>query len=129
MKIYFEDDKLSEALISKINPKCMVIDAAKGASYCKRCLDFANENYPHTTMVYTNSTLALNNHYVWNDELKAPELYVRCGMDYIMNYDKEHGYMDADVANGWVRIDNLTDRELRKWYDIRQLYLAGEFDK
>lgn len=127
MKIYFIDGKINEDMINSINPQCMVIDASNGVSHCRRCLDFAM-THPHTTMVLTNSLLALDNKYVWNDKINVPELFVQVSFSYYVknNYTS---YTSDCIFNGWERIDRLTDRQLNEGHNLMKLYLAGEFDE
>ena len=109
MKIYFEDGQLIP--YSPDTSHCEFrIDAANGTSFCENRLETALRFYPNCT-IYTNSLLALNNKYVWDDKNKVPELYVR----------------DSKTVK-FERIDRLTDKEIRKAHNLMQMYINGAFD-
>lgn len=108
MKIYFEDGALAFNLLEV---DCdFRIDAANGHSFCEKRLRTAKERYPNCA-IYTNSLVALDNKFVWNDELKVPELYLR---------DR--------TTQKFVRVDELTDRELREGHALMKMYINGAFD-
>lgn len=108
MKIYFEDGKLDPTMKFIINHD-FFIDAANGYSFCEDRLEVAKHFHPNCT-IYTNSLVALYNPYVWNDELKVPELYLR-----------------HKNTLEWTRVDQLTARELRQGHNLMKMYMAGEF--
>lgn len=113
MMIYFEDGELTciEDLPYYENIYIKV-DAAKGFSHCKNILDTFKENEERLKfpiIVYTNSLLALNNDYAWNDEYNVPEIYIR------------------DKRRDFTRIDKLTQKALRKAHNIGKMYIAGAF--
>lgn len=108
MKIYFEDGPL---IPFEPEPDCEFrIDAANGHSFCENRLRTAKEHYPDCA-IYTNSLVALDNRFVWNDELKVPELYLR----------------DRKTCK-FVRVDELTDRELREGHALMKMYINRAFD-
>lgn len=109
MKIYFEDGTLR-------NPNQLptfvdfTIDATDGVSANFNMLNILQQREENLT-IYTNSIFAFNNQYVWNKELKVPEIYIRAG---------EHMM--------FTRIDELTERELREGHNLAKMYVAGEFE-
>ena len=111
MKIYFEDGRLKKDVLNGAIPYRidLMLDATNGYSYCDSYLwKMSKDNY--NAVVYTNEITALSNRYAWNKELKAPEIYLRS-------------------SNGnFIRIDELTERELREAHNIMRMYIAGEFN-
>lgn len=57
--------------------------------------------------VYTNSVLALDNRYCWNEEEGICELYLKHGGE-------------------WTRVDKITKRELRQGHNLFNLFVGGE---
>ena len=114
MKIYFEDGYLLESQeITKQIPYSQqdglcVVRAERGISQCVAELENLLKHYNEST-VYTNFTGAIDNKYVWNTDLKIPELFIR------------------DIHGKWTSIVNLTTRELRSSHNLYKLYVAGEF--
>lgn len=106
MKIYFEDGKLERP--NSIDFKYgYMVDAGWGFTQNDSMLDFIRIT-DNNASVYTNSLVALDNRLAWNEELNAPEIY-------LWRNDK------------FVRIDQLTNRELREGHNIMKMYIAGEF--
>ena len=110
MKIYFEDGDLISSIRAPENYDYKV-DAERGVTSNIIRLDALNEKHPDA-IIYTNSIFAFHNMYAWNEELKVPEIFIRAG--------------EADT---WVRIDKLTNRELKRGHNLAHLYVAGEFEK
>ena len=77
MKIYFEDGRLTMA--HSLPTDCyVVLDASVGVTSIKNQLDYIQRVYPNA-VIYTNSIIAFDNKYAWNEELKVPEVYIRAG--------------------------------------------------
>jgi hypothetical protein len=110
MKIYFEDGDLISSIRAPENYDYQV-NAERGVTSNITRLDALNEKHPDA-IIYTNSIFAFHNMYAWNEELKAPEIFIRAG---------EEGM--------WVRIDKLTTRELKQGHNLAKMYVAGEFEK
>lgn len=105
MKVYFADGTMNKHLMKGIYGKRAVVSSLHGLFECKKDLEHYQE---FGYVVMTNSPLALDNKYVWNEELGVPELYLH--------------------SNGkWVRVDKLTDRKLTQGHNLFKLYMAGEF--
>ena len=107
MKIYFEDGELNRP-ISITFDYDRVVDAKYGFTHNDMMLD-GIKCYDNNASVYTNSLVALDNRLVWNEELGVPEIYLWRG-------------------NEFVRIDKLTNRQLKEGHNIMKMYIAGEFD-
>lgn len=106
MKIYFEDGELNRS-ISLTFDYDRVVDAKYGFTDNVRALN-AIQFYDNESSVYTNSLVALDNRLAWNKELKVPEIYL---------------FRDGKP----VRVDELTNRELREGHNILKMYISGEF--
>lgn len=107
MKIYFEDGQLHRP--NSINFKYhYLVDARYGYTSNAALLNCI-KNLDNDVSVYTNSVVALNNDFAWNDVLKVPEIY-------LVKEDE------------FIRIDKLTDRELREGHNIMKMYMSGEFN-
>lgn len=110
MKIYFEDGQLRH--VSRYPDDVeFSVDAGNGVSACIELMDLFLRKRPDA-IIRTNSIFAFNNMYAWNEELGVPEIYIRAG-----------------EAETWVRIDQLTHRELRRAHNLAHLYVAGEFER
>jgi hypothetical protein len=113
MKIYFEDGNLrgytskSTGIPEIVN---LTLNAYHGVTENIEVLEDIHEVHPDF-VIYTNSIFAFNNMYAWNEELKAPEIFIRAG-----------------ESGQWVRIDKLTNRELRRAHNLAHMYVAGEFE-
>ena len=107
MKVYFVDGHISRRIMKDIYGKRVIVSPLHGITECKKDLEYYKE---HDYVIITNSALALDNRYVWNEELGVPELY-------LLADDK------------WTRIDELTNRELRQEHNLFKLYMAGEFNR
>jgi hypothetical protein len=107
MKVYFEDGKLTKP--NSIDFKySYIVDAGNGFTQNDVMFDFIQFS-DNNASVYTNSLVALDNRLVWNEELEVPELY-------LWRNDK------------FVRIDKLTNRQLKRGHNLERMYIAGEFE-
>ena len=112
MKVYFEDGRLVEHPDIDFDAGCWVIDARFGFNNCYDRLVMLKAEEDINRMhscVYTNFSAALNNRFAWNKELQVPEIYLRRNGD-------------------WVRVDELTDRELREGHNIEKMWISGAFE-
>lgn len=107
MKIYFEDGILRSHHLQEKEVNWRIY-ADYGYSHCIKQLDMLLETVPDS-IVYTNFLPALSGKYAWNKEEGQHDIYLR-------NADGE-----------FVRIQNLTNRELREGHDIMKMYMNGEF--
>lgn len=109
MKIYFEDGELKH--YSEIPFRVdSVIQASRGVTQNIELLTALMNWNPNAT-IYTNSIFAFDNKYAWNDDVKAPEVFIRAGRN------KE-----------FIRIDKLTDKELRRPHNLAHMYVSGAFN-
>ena len=107
MKIYFEDGELLRPNSIDFRYHYM-IDARYGYTHNAHFLRVLRSSNDYLS-VYTNSLVALDNRWAWNEELGVPEIYL--------------------VKDGeFVRIDKLTDKELRTGHNIMKMYMAGVFN-
>lgn len=109
MKIYFEDGALKQDQQSAGVEYLYSIDAANGYKFCRSMLEYTKYCYPDCT-IYTNSIIALSNNYCWNSAENVPELYLR----------------DAKTKK-FVRVDKLTDKEIRKPHNLMHMYINSAF--
>ena len=107
MKIYFEDGELKRP--NSINFRYRYLVDAKYGYTSNAALLNCIKNLDNDASVYTNSVIALNNDFAWNDALKVSEIY-------LIKEDE------------FIRIDNLTDKELRRPHNIMKMYMAGAFN-
>ena len=108
MKIYFNDGPLYAK--TSLDLWCdHMINASTGYSQNEAAFNKLLEEKPNCS-VYTNSIVALTNaqKYCWNKDLETFEIYLKRG-------------------NVFVRIDELTDKQLRFAHNIYRMWLAGAF--
>lgn len=107
MKIYFEDGIIDTRKIPIVPD--YIVDAADGVSNNLNLLYSLSVESPKC-IIYTNSILALENRYAWNDKRKTPDIFIRgeCG--------------------AFRKITKFTGRELRRGHNLKKLYISGEFE-
>lgn len=108
MKIYFDDGYLNDRNLLPFHCD-HIINAKAGYLENVEALDKIRKYCPKNT-VYTNSLVALSTEYCWNEDLQVPELYIRQRKD-----------------DDFVRIDQLTTRELRQGHNLLKMYMSNEF--
>lgn len=109
MLIFFEDGLLAHNdLLGHYYD--YIVDAKYGYTQNVEKLDKILEEFPEA-VIYTNSLVALNNKYCWNDDLETPDLYIRegWGLDF-------------------MRVDELTERQIKQAHNLMKMYMNGEFD-
>lgn len=107
MKVYFEDGILYEGAQKYLGCK-FLINAGVGYTMSEWTLEKIRKEEPEAS-VYTNSLIALDNRYCWNEELKVPELYLKT------------------KTGDFVRVDELTDREIHRAHNLMAMYRNGAF--
>lgn len=107
MRIYFEDGQLHRPNGREFKYSYLV-DAGHGYSKNRMLLDHIKQT-DNNASVYTNSVIALDNYYAWNNEIKVPEIYI------------------ANKDGVFTRIDELTVKCLREAHNIMKMYIAGAF--
>lgn len=135
MKIFFVDGEITEEDKERFvrlseNPagktiNWVVIDAKYGVSKCFKILkEFVKKTVSGwgncnnekcrteipCRVVLTNAPFLLNE-CSWDKELRVPELFVKCS------------------SGAFIRVDNLTNRELRKEHNLEKLFFGGEFSE
>lgn len=117
MKVYFVDGQLDVVALmdfkniilnSKFADYAAFVDGKDGLSECKRRLDLTWNN---GTCVITNSALAFDGKYTWDNETEQHELYI---------YNRKR--------HCFKPVHELTDRQLRRGNNLFKLYLTGEFN-
>lgn len=109
MIIFFEDGRLRDSSLLPFDYE-YEIDAKDGYSSNLEELNNIKEITTSSDIIYTNSLVALDNRYCWNVRLGVPELYIRAGEN-----------------QEFVRVDKLTNKELREAHNLFKMYKNGEF--
>lgn len=112
MKIYFEDGVLTATQSLQLGCD-HIINASTGYSNNERVLDRIMKEKPNAS-IYTNSVVPLIDSaiYCWDDNAKVFELYIR-----------------DNKTNEFLRVDKLTNRELRFGHNLMKMYRSGEFER
>lgn len=76
-----------------------------------KTLDLYRKKLGEDAIVLTNSIIALNHRYGWNEKENHTDIYF---------------YVKS--KHDFVRCDKLTDREIREGHNIMKMFLNGEFD-
>ena len=116
MKIYFYDDYLFLApraeRISIPEDYCYTpLDAAQGPTQNMITLTDLSVDHDRKWLVVTNSLLALDHRFGWNEEENHTDIYLW-----------------VDEKRDFVRIDKLTEKEIHKSHNICKMYLNGAFE-
>ena len=89
--------------------KVYIIDAGLGPTRNRKDLDELLHRVPGATII-TNSVVALNHYYGWE-------------------YKENHTniFLWDEKESDFIRIDCLTDKDIREAHNIEKMYLAGAF--
>ncbi len=109
MKVYFEDGPLYSKTSLELGCD-HIVNASVGYSNNEYTFDRIMAVKSNAS-IYTNSIVVLTNaqKYCWNNELDTFEIYLK--------KDKQ-----------FIRIDDLTDKQLRFAHNIYYMWLAGVFN-
>ena len=109
MKVYFYDGSIY--FFKMIHPHRFAheIDASDGVSNNLKQLESLRDN--QATEVFTNSILALSNSYGWDEEENHTDIYLW-----------------VDELKDFIRIDYLTNKEIRYAHNIEKMYLNHIFE-
>ena len=119
MKVLFYDGMMSERYFSLryalkeehygVNSDSYIVDAVYGPGKCKTFLD-AIKNNNTNAVVLTNSLIALDNTYCWNDKTHSCNLYIF-----------------IPRRNRFVSVNTLTDKDIKKVHNLEAMYRNGAF--
>ena len=112
MIVYFEDGQLLDVKRYSFNNEAMIVDASCGYTQNKKILDYLLSD-PNSSgfIIYTNSIVALDTKYCWDEKQKIPQLHIK------------------DKFDCWKNVCNLTDKSLKQSCNLMKLYMSGEFGK
>ena len=74
-------------------------------------LNTYREKFGEDTVILTNSLVALDHRYGWNEKENHTDIYF---------------YVES--KHDFVRCDKLTEREIREGHDIMKMFMNGVFD-
>lgn len=87
------------------------LDASWGYTDNIKTLDLYMEKLGEDTIVLTNSLVALDHRYGWNEKENHTDIYF---------------YVES--KHDFVRCDELTEREVRRGHNIMKMFMNGAFD-
>ena len=87
------------------------LSAAWGYTNVIKTIDLYRERLGEDTVILTNSIVALDHKYGWNEKEHHTDIYF---------------YVKA--KHDFVRCDELTEKEIRKGHNIMKMFMNGVFD-
>ena len=87
------------------------LNAAWGYTDNIKELNAYREKFGEDTAILTNSLVALDHRYGWNEKENHTDIYF---------------YVES--KHDFVRCDELTEREIREGHDIMKMFMNGDFD-
>lgn len=87
------------------------LNASGGYTNNIKELNAYRDAFGEDTIILTNSLVALDHQYGWNEKENHTDIYF---------------YVES--MHDFVRCDKLTDREIRKVHNIREMFMNGAFD-
>lgn len=115
MKILFYDgnlDQFSDRFLHSSGIKYeFPLTAANGYSSNVKALNDIVEDLGYNTTILTNSLVALDHRYGWNNEEGHTDIYF---------------YVES--KHDFVRCDKLTEREIHEGHNIMKMFMNNEFD-
>ena len=110
MKIYFYDGFLLDAPRGALNQPYTALDAAYGPTHNMRVLTDLQVDHQNWA-VLTNSLVALTHQFGWDEQEKHTDIYLW-----------------VEQLKDYIRIDRLTQKEIRYAHNIEHMYIAGTFE-
>ena len=116
MKVFFYDGNLDTPFVESnvfgeakrlAGKECGIVSASDGPSENRKTIALMD----YDGAILTNSLMALNHWCGWNEEENHTDIYLW-----------------VDKLHTFKRIDELTDREIRRAHCVDKMYLAGSFN-
>lgn len=115
MKILFYDGDIHWWSIPRSLPSNFFnynrVDALWGYSDNIKTLDLYRKTLGEDTIILTNSIIALDHRYGWNEKENHTDIYF---------------YVES--KHDFIRCDELTEREIREGHNIMKMFMNGAFD-
>ena len=87
------------------------LNASGGYTNNIKALNLYRDKLGEDTTILTNSLVALDHRYGWNEKENHTDIYF---------------YVES--KHDFVRCDELTEREIREGHDIMKMFMNGDFD-
>lgn len=111
MKILFYDGDIREGFCPSSFSNYSKLNATCGYTNVIKTLDLYKEVLSKDATILTNSIVALDHRYGWDEKENHTDIYF---------------YVES--KHDFVRCDELTEKEIRKEHNIMKMFMNGAFD-